>query len=627
MRSVKQLINALSPILLASILLWPFFLGIYAYFDLTLGSMSLNNHGAYLGYASLFHKAVEPLILTLILLTLNTKRKWLMGLLNSVYLVILSIYSLQYLAVYFSGSSINLLVLNSVNEAHLFVNQFTLSVVIIPLAIQVILLFISMRYLNLFSASKKNRIIGGLLALTLLGSYFVISDDSTVRRFARTANINMGFPVINLAKNVCQYFNAPSLASSLPVIDNAEKEIARHYGVKFYGEEKNRMTTYTHASAFIDEKQTKQPNVIIIFAESLSANLLNVYSPREFNNSPNIEKFSHESMLVTDYYNHAFPTLNGLRGQLCSSFSNLGSFPGSNIRMVDQLNDKSFQYCLPTLLSNSGYDTTYLTHSARNKFEIQQLIKQLNFDKTFFNFDTAQTLLKLNNPESVDDLSDTQVMKSLWTLATQKAKEEKPFFIAVSTIQTHGGFPLSKENDFFAHPVNSPQDLTSMENKVFNFDHAFGEFWEAFMHSPLKENTIVILTGDHVLPASNESFEATQEKPNSYKSFDKLALIIYDPTNKLHGTYSANATSLDLAPSIMQMIGEKDHENQFQGYSLFSDRPEIGGAASIISKSLLTINKGNIERTQQPCEQDQHCELYNALKFIDVSTLQKAIEN
>ena len=55
--------------------------------------------------------------------------------------------------------------------------------------------------------------------------------------------------------------------------------------------------------------------------------------------------------------------------------------------------------------------------------------------------------------------------------------------------------------------------------------------------------------------------------------YDELSLIIYDPIHKLPKEYQVNATSVDLAPTVLHLLGiKKENKNSFMGTSLFDKR-------------------------------------------------------
>jgi membrane-anchored protein YejM (alkaline phosphatase superfamily) len=61
---------------------------------------------------------------------------------------------------------------------------------------------------------------------------------------------------------------------------------------------------------------TENPNVVIIFTEGLSQNIVT----DDRNIMPNVSELEKKSLFFENYYNHTFPTYRGLIGQLFSGY-------------------------------------------------------------------------------------------------------------------------------------------------------------------------------------------------------------------------------------------------------------------------------------------------------------------
>jgi len=74
---------------------------------------------------------------------------------------------------------------------------------------------------------------------------------------------------------------------------------------------------------------------------------------------------------------------------------------------------------------------------------------------------------------------------------------------------------------------------------------------------------------------------------------DKVPLLIYSPSIQLPKHFNAEqATSIDLAPTILHLLNVKNEENAFIGHSLLEkDRKKIG--ISAYGKNLYMIQEGN----------------------------------
>lgn len=162
-------------------------------------------------------------------------------------------------------------------------------------------------------------------------------------------------------------------------------------------------------------------------------------------------------------------------------------------------------------------------------------------------------------------ISDHQMMRGVINLM-KGHHSNKPPLLGVSTIETHVGFKLSKDGIIYSEGNND------VLNMIHNLDHAFGLFWNYIKESEYKNNIVIILTGDHTSYQSRDYLKVTGKnwKPSVY---DEMAMIIYDPGHKLPKTLQINTTSVDLAPTVLQLANiNPQKDNAFLGRSLFDSR-------------------------------------------------------
>jgi phosphoglycerol transferase MdoB-like AlkP superfamily enzyme len=155
----------------------------------------------------------------------------------------------------------------------------------------------------------------------------------------------------------------------------------------------------------------------------------------------------------------------------------------------------------------------------------------------------------------------------------------------MSTVDTH---PMSALLDY---EEKYPGVKNRKENLIYNTDKSFGKFWSYFKTSPYKDNTIVILTADHAHTASvllDEVADASYKKEN----FDDMTFVIYAPQNNLPSEMTVYGSSLDFAPSLLNLLGINHVENSFMGRSIFGDRQQTKGAIGLIyNRKLFLVNK------------------------------------
>ena len=348
---------------------------------------------------------------------------------------------------------------------------------------------------------------------------------------------------------------------------------------------------YTTSLPF--ERTEMKPNIILIFTEGYSARTSTIYSKKYPNLTPHLKEFSNnkKSMIVTQFYNHTAATYRGLHGQLCSLYPLLG---GGDVWFEnDFLNLATIQYkCLPHILQDNGYETTYLNMHYKDASANDEMVSHFGFNHIISGEELSDTYLGGVNHIKGAYLSDHQSYNTLiGYLKTHEKNKNKPFFLATYTIETHAFLDIGSDGIAYKDGKNN------VLNTIHNMDNAFGNFWNYFKNSTYAQNTIIVFTSDHAHYFGKEYIHTMQEynETDYHQIFiDKVPLLIYAPMINLPSTWNANqATSIDLAPTLLHLLNIKNQPNAFIGKSLF-DTPRKDFGISAYGRNLYMIKKNNL---------------------------------
>ncbi|MDR2033871.1 MAG: sulfatase-like hydrolase/transferase [Helicobacteraceae bacterium] len=286
------------------------------------------------------------------------------------------------------------------------------------------------------------------------------------------------------------------------------------------------------------------PNIIILFVESLSADLIGAYGGGGRTRlTPNIDRFATDNVLIANYYNHAFPTIVGLKGQLCSTYPSRTAGEWQNMLVAPR---QALMRCLPTHLNEAGYKSVYLGYSHPSYTFFEEQMKATGFTETLFFEDLSKRLLDNEPPElGRYGLGDRQMLTALINYL-KNYDEKEPIFIAVSTVGTHPG--LDSQADRFG------DGNSRVLNVLHRFDQAFGEFISAYDGLDFKRETILILTADHAHLPSVEFVDAASADFVPSR-LNKIAFILAFKNAKQKTVVEANATSIDLAKTVLALAG------------------------------------------------------------------------
>ncbi len=340
-----------------------------------------------------------------------------------------------------------------------------------------------------------------------------------------------------------------------------------------------------------------RPNVIVFFAEGLSARTINRHGSQVPGLTPNIDDFAGHALVVEDYYNHTAATYRGLHGSLCSLFPKYGGVGGWHTNYRDLPDTKYF--CLSHYFGGQGYRTVFFDTHKREAGFVDEMMARLSFDRVLTAEDLA-AYLDGARPLRFDALSDHQLIDAF--VGYLKAHEStavdgRPLFCGLYNLETHAW------QDVAADGVKYGDGGHRTFNTVHNFDHAFGRFWSYFRSSPWAENTVVVLTSDHAHYHEKPYAEAMRREDPTYQRLfvDRIPLMIHDPTRVLPATWGAGfATSIDFAPSLVHFLGAPNTPHAFLGNSIFeADRDRIAGfGVASIGDELFLIDATRIHSLQ-----------------------------
>ncbi len=503
-------------------------------------------------------------------------------------------YALQWMSVRIGGEFVSILAVDNINHLSLLVNLGSITGVIVIAAVVLGGIWF-IECLHRARLSWRPLI---ATAMVLLGLGLAVQfhaawvparvlaateelDGHQDNRMGRRSPIESFYRVL---------FDDPTEDACL--IGPAELAAADRYGISLALRERYPLTRdeiYRSEPPYQPESPTDQPNVIVLFAEGISARTLDAYDAMAPGLTPNIDDFSRHAMRVDNYYNHTYATYRGLHGQLCSLFPTRGGTGGwqthfGDIRTTGYL-------CLNHMFSEAGYHTAFLDTHRRDAAYVDEMMEMLGFDRVY----TAEDVMPLyieGEPLRPDAMSDNQLFDGLVAMLEEGAfsSGDDPFFLALYNLETHAWQDVAVDGARFddgGHPIL---------NAIHNYDRAFGRFWGWFRESDYFDNTVVILTADHA-HYPDAGFVGLMEGQEDYRPFfvDRIPFMVYRPGGGLPQSYdAARATSLDFAPSIAHLLGLENRANPFLGRSIFEpeslSRP--GGLAAAGDRFYLVDREG-----------------------------------
>jgi phosphoglycerol transferase MdoB-like AlkP superfamily enzyme len=309
---------------------------------------------------------------------------------------------------------------------------------------------------------------------------------------------------------------------------------------------------------------TKVNNIFLIFLESFNAGFVEKQGPSGKPYTPYFNELIKKGVYFENFYANSMQTSKGQFATLCSQI------PHSTLKEMVKLPELKIA-CLPQLLKEEGFRTIFI-----------QGLGDLAFDNTegFFKSHGYDEVLSMNK-----SFATTEELKYSWGMGVQdnilfkksleyrQQLKNKKVFLTVATISNHlhfKGIP-DKLKNIYPHASDSAPAKERYANSVNVMDMFLKEFFDGLEKSGLKNDSLVVLLGDHGYPMG-EHFNYNNENLFYNENF-KTPLLIIAPFLKPQ-RISLNRSQIDIAPSLLSLLGGAK-KKWLKGEDLFDQKDHI----------------------------------------------------
>ncbi|QDP00357.1 LTA synthase family protein [Thalassotalea sp. PS06] len=294
----------------------------------------------------------------------------------------------------------------------------------------------------------------------------------------------------------------------------------------------------------VEARETENKlNVILIIAESLRAFEVG-QNQRKQSFTPNFNRIVKESASFTNAYSTSLYTIKSEQSILCSNLDLNMEVPYS-VRYGAFNGD-----CLPNVLTRQGYKTKFFHGNEIEFYNRGVFHPSLGFQELIDLNAMLATSPELNDEMIGWGISDKAVFR--YALA-ELENEPEPFFAQILTVTNHKPFNWDYQDESInsLHIDNENPEYNDYVKGVTYFDLALGEFWEEFERSPLYQNTLIVITGDHGVPVyPNHLVDEIEQQDALFQT--PLLFWHYG----INPNRSQILTShLDIMPTILSMLG------------------------------------------------------------------------
>ena len=340
---------------------------------------------------------------------------------------------------------------------------------------------------------------------------------------------------------------------------------------------------------YFDKQTAHQPNdmsdmydgynVVTILAESLDTRFIHP------DLTPNLYMMKENGYTFDNYFVPVFQ-----QGATCNSefmsFTGLYSITTNDFssNVCDNYSENSYQYALPNQLKEDGYETYYF-HSGyewfynRNNMIPSYGFETVKFQEDIYDMVEAETDLVCEFNEDMEACKEyfqERYDRDMMQFMDEYVDYSNPFYINLLTYSGHGAY---NQTDFDKYlPIieevydidDYEYDLINYYEKMIELDHLIGDMITELDNQGVLDNTLIVVYPDHYpYMLDHDIYEEFINIEITDKEVHRQDLIMYNP-NMTPQTISTPGSTVDITPTILNMVNSDGEFKYFMGTDLFS---------------------------------------------------------
>jgi arylsulfatase A-like enzyme len=332
----------------------------------------------------------------------------------------------------------------------------------------------------------------------------------------------------------------------------------------------------------------ERPDVVLTLMESVNRVFVDGLSGKFPGLMPNLSRYASQMTVVDGYWNTTSPTIAGTVASLCSLYSPVHP---ADLHGKDQRFGTARFVCVAEVLRAAGYRTVFVQGADLRGANTANFLAAHGFDEVLG--DEVMTRRFPAAAKTAMGFHDAETMalarETIDRLEAQKAKDGRPFFVVVATLDSHEP-GLAKADCALPEIPGAPSDASSRRTLAGYHcsDKALATLGDFLLAPGRREHLLWAVTADHAAFRTLANASVFHDLGSGW-SFDRLPLLIHDPTHALPKQVSVLSGSLDVAPTLLHLLGLADQPTTMTGASVFGRRAQlpflagrIGGRAAFV---------------------------------------------
>jgi len=338
----------------------------------------------------------------------------------------------------------------------------------------------------------------------------------------------------------------------------------------------------------VERADAGRPNVVVTLVEALNHDFVHAFSGELKGVMPELSRLTRQMTRVTDYRSTTNPTIHALVAVFCSVLH------PSTAPQERMLEDEHFGApdsargpltlvhtplsCLPEILRQNGYRTVFVQGGAKDFSNKGAFLRAHGFEEVHGLAEvSARFRDRRRSPWGVhDQMLVRYVREQIRRLEELRAQDGRPYFLAMLTLDTHSPGQLPPA----CWPTQARKYATDersdrMLRSLFCADRELGKLGRFLLNDEARrDSTVWLLTGDHPAPPMGFVKALYRERGEPFPGWHgRLPLLIHDPTHRLPEQVPVLSGHVDLAPTLLHIVGLADVPGAMTGYSIFGERP------------------------------------------------------
>lgn len=283
-------------------------------------------------------------------------------------------------------------------------------------------------------------------------------------------------------------------------------------------------------------------NVVLFILESFSKEHSKFLNPDLYKDetgcTPFLDSLMSRGYTFTNAYANGMKSIESVPAIMAS----IPSFKTSFATMPELFGDFD---AMPELLADKGYQTAFFSGGEHNSMGFEDISHLFGVQDCYCRneYEAAYPV----NDSTIEPFWGVYDMPFLQFMADKIEEMQEPFFASVFNLTSH-------------HPYRVPPDYIDIiprghtpEQRVVAYtDLSIRKFFDRVKNEPWFNNTIFVFVADHVSPICYA--------PQTYTMQGHTAIIefFYTPDGALHGLDSTIVQQLDIMPTVLGLVGNKE---------------------------------------------------------------------